>query len=86
MKQYVFFIKWRSIVLQLINVLDNWTLGFDSGNYTYIICMDFQKAFDIVPHNRLINKLYSYNSSHKLINWIQAFLTDRKQKVAVNGK
>ena len=53
---------------------------------TDIICMDFQKAFDMVPHKRLINKLYSYNSSNELINWIEAFLTDRKQKVAVNGK
>ena len=58
-KQYVFFIKWRSTVLQLINVLDNWTSGFDSRNYTDIISMYFQKAFDMVPHKKLINKLYS---------------------------
>ena len=56
-KQYGF-ISGRPIVLQLIKVLDNWTLGLDdNGNYTDIICMDFQKAFDTVPHKRLINKL-----------------------------
>ena len=48
--------------------------------------MDFQKALDTVPHKRLINKLDSYNIRKEIINWIEAFLTDRKQKVAVNGK
>ena len=48
--------------------------------------MDFQKAFDTVPHKRLINKLDSYNIRKEIINWIKAFLTDRKQKVTVNGK
>ena len=46
----------------------------------------FQKAFDTVPHKKLINKLDSYNIRNELINWMEAFLTDRKQKVAVNGK
>ena len=48
--------------------------------------MDFQKAFDTVSHKRLINKLDSYNIRKEIINWTEAFLTDRKQKVAVNGK
>ena len=61
-------------------------LGLNNGNYTDVIYVDFQKAFDTAPHKRLINKLYSYNISNELINWIEAFLTDRKQKVAVNGK
>ena len=34
---------------------------------------------------RLINKLDSYNMRNELINWIKAFLSGRKQKVAVNG-
>ena len=78
-KQYGF-ITGRSIVLQLINVLDNWTLGLDNGNYTDVIYMDFQKAFNTVPHKRLINKLDSYNISNELINWIEAFLTDRNKR------
>ena len=84
-KQYGF-ITGCSTVLQLINVLDNWTLGLDNGNYTDVIYEDFQKAIGMVPHKRLINKLDSYNIRNKIINLIEAFLTDRKQKVAVNGK
>ena len=45
-----------------------------------------KKLFVTVPHKRLINKLDSYNISNELLNWIEAILTDRKQKVAVNGK
>ena len=76
----------RFTVLQLINVLDNCTLGLDNENYKNVIYVYFQKAFDTVPHKRLINKLDSYNIRNELINWIEAFLIDRKQKVAVNGK
>ena len=43
-KQYGF-ITGRSTVLQLINVLNNWTLGLDNGTYTDVIYMDFQKGF-----------------------------------------
>ena len=48
--------------------------------------MGFQKAFDTVSHKRLIKKLDSFNIRKEIINWIEAFLADRKQKVAVNGK
>ena len=48
-KQYGF-ISGRSTVLQLIKILDEWTSEMDKGNYTDVINMDFQKAFDTVPH------------------------------------
>ena len=48
-KQYGF-ISGRSTVLQLIKILDEWTSEMDKGNYTDVIYMDFQKAFDTVPH------------------------------------
>ena len=58
----------------------------DKGNYTDVIYMDFQKAFDTVPHKRLISKLKSFNIRNDFINWIEAFITNRRQKVAVNGR
>ena len=48
--------------------------------------MDFKKAFDTVPHKRLISKLNSLNISKEIVNWIEAFISNRRQKVAVNGK
>ena len=48
--------------------------------------MDYQKAFDKVPHGRLLTKLKAYNLSSEVINWIKEYLTDRSQCVEVNGK
>jgi hypothetical protein len=47
-----------------------------------------QKAFETVPHQRLINKLLSYgiqNVCGKILGWIKDFLANRKQKVVING-
>ena len=44
------------------------------------------KTFDTVPHTSLISKLKSFNIRNDLVNWIEAFITNRRQKVAVNGK
>ena len=49
-----------------------------------VIYCDFQKAFDTVPHNRLLKKIEAYGISDKILNWTRAFLSGRKQKVVVN--
>ena len=86
-KQYGF-ISGRSTVLQLITILDtwSWTYEIDRGHHTDVIYMNFKKAFDTVPHKRLISKLNSLNISKEIVNWIEAFISNRRQKVAVNGK
>ena len=42
------------------------------------------KAFDKVPHGRLLQKLRAYGIDGKLHSWIQSFLTNRRQRVTVN--
>ena len=79
------FIPKRSTVLQLLNVLDKWTEALDCGRSVEVAYMDFQKAFDTVPHKRLINKLSSYGLSGTLLDWLKDFFTNRKQAVRVNG-
>ena len=44
-----------------------------------------RKAFDSVPHMRLLVKLQAHGIKGKLLNWIQSFLTNRKQRVIING-
>ncbi len=46
----------------------------------------YQKAFDTVPHKRLISKLKSYGFNQQITNWVKSFLTSRIQQVVVNGK
>ena len=79
------FIKGRSAVIQLIKIIDEWTDALDKGYQTDILYTDFEKAFDKVPHRRLISKLKFYGIQDKLVRWIEAFLTNRTQKVKING-
>ena len=51
-----------------------------------MIIMDFEKAFDKVPHRRLLAKLHNYGIRGKLHNWVTSFLTKRQQRVMVNGE
>ena len=50
-----------------------------------IIYLDFAKAFDSVPHERLLGKLKSYGINGKVLEWLKAFLSNRCQIVNVNG-
>ena len=55
------------------------------GSPVDVIYLDFQKAFDKVPHQRLLLKLKSHGMGNSIINWIEQWLTDRKQRVVVDG-
>ena len=78
------FRKSRSCVTQLLEVMNDLTNLNDSNVPTDIIYLDFRKAFDTVPHVRLINKLKAYGIEGNLLSWIYNFLTDRQQRVRVN--
>ena len=58
----------------------------DDGSPVDVIYLDFQKAFDTVPHQRLILKLKSRCMGNSIINWIEKWLTDRRQMVVVDGE
>lgn len=79
------FCKGRSTLLQLLHVADRWTSLLEQGGQIDIIYTDLEKAFDKVPHRRLLNKLRAYGIDAKIISWIKAFLTGRKQRVRING-
>lgn len=80
------FIKGRSTVSQLLKMLDDWTEQLENGGHIDVVYSDFEKAFDKVPHKRLINKLTSYGLDSDTLEWIKAFLCFRKQRVKLNGK
>ena len=50
-----------------------------------MIYFDFCKAFDSVPHGRLLLKLKAYDVNGNLLSWICCFLSHGKQHVMVNG-
>ena len=79
------FLSGRSTSLQLLHVMENLTCSIDNKLGTDIVLMDFMKAFDSVPHQRLLSKLKSYGISNSLQKWISSFLLGRTQCVKVNG-
>ena len=78
------FINKRSTTLQLLNVLDKWTFELDQGKEIEGVYFDFQKAFDSVPHKRLLLKLEKIGIKNKSLNWKKDFLENRYQ-VWLNG-
>ena len=57
----------------------------DGGTIDCIYC-DFKKAFDKVPHRRLLKKVESYGIKGAILGWIAAFLSNRTQQVTINGE
>ena len=80
------FLGGRSTPLQLLTVLDNWTDILDRGSSIDVVYFDFMKAFDKVPHQRLLMKLMSYDIDGTVLKWISAFLSNWRQRVIVNGQ
>ena len=77
------FRKQRSCVTQLIEVLDDLTEMLDEGMDIDILYLDFRKAFDTVPHARLLSKLRGYGITGNVLKWIEDFLSNRTQRVRV---
>ena len=75
----------RSCVLQLLHFFEDVTSMLDEGKYVDVIYFDFAKAFDSVPHQRLLVKIKSYGIDGKVFNWISSFLSNRRQRVVLNG-
>jgi hypothetical protein len=84
-KQYGF-IEGRSTALQLLEVIDNWSEALDEGLDIDCICTDFQKAFDKVPHKRLIKTIENYGIANPILSWIEDFLSRRYQRVSIEGE
>jgi len=80
------FRKRRSCVTNLLTFIDKATGCLDSGEPVDTIFLDFAKAFDKVPHRRLALKLSAHGITGKLLQWIVTRLSDRKQRVCVNGR
>ena len=80
------FRKGRSCLTNLLVFLDKVTGYIDEGYKVDVIYLDFAKAFDRVPHRRLLDKLKGHGIDGKVFNWIESWLTNRRQRVCIQGK
>ena len=58
----------------------------DEKDQIDIAVLDFSKAFDTVPHDRMLRKLEFYGITGPVLNWTAAFLKNRVQRVVVDGR
>jgi len=79
------FIPRRSCCTLLLHAFNDWILSLDEHLSTDVAYFDFSKAFDSVPHARLLLKLQVYGITGKLLVWLKSFLIGRHQCVKING-
>ena len=79
------FMKNRSCATNLLDFLEQVTKAVDSGKDVDVIYLDFAKAFDKVPTERLLRKLKAHGVEGQVAEWIKAWLTQRKQRVVIRG-
>ena len=75
----------RSCTTQLLSTIEDWSEAAERGEPVDAVYCDFAKAFDSVPHGRLLKKLKTFKIGHQLTSWVEDFLSDRYQRVSVNG-
>ena len=77
--------KSRSTAHALIAIIHTWMSSLDSHGSVRSVFVDFRKAFDLVDHNILFTKLLKYNMPHFLLLWFASYLSNRQQRVRLNG-
>ena len=80
------FRKKRSCKSPLILTTQDLASSLEEREQTDAVLLDFSKAFDKVPYQRLLLKLYHYGVRGPLLSWIESFFTGRSQKVLVERK
>ena len=70
---------------KLLESLEEWTGLLDQNFSIDVIYLDFQKAFDTIPHQRLLSNVYAYGIRGKVYELIRNFLLNRRQRVVLNN-
>ena len=91
-KKYLIYInqhgfrKHRSCITQLLETKEDWTKRIDEKYEIDVAYMDLKAAFDKVPHKKLLYKVWCIGIRGNIYKWIEDFLSNRQQRVIINGK
>ena len=70
----------------LLEMVNKWYEANDNlDSYVRVVMLDFSKAFDLINHCLLIEKLQLYDLPEHIIRWVAAFLLDRNQRVKLES-
>ena len=84
-REQFFFMTKRSCLSQLFDTFHSWTKERNDSHKVDVILLDFTKACDSVPHQRLLAKLKGYGIGGYLLNWLTHFIVGRKQRASFRG-
>ena len=65
-------------------MIDSWLNALDNGKMVGVMLVDFKKAFYLVDHQILIDKLKVYGIKDEALSWFDTYLVNRKQQLAIN--
>ncbi|KAK3087111.1 hypothetical protein FSP39_001840 [Pinctada imbricata] len=85
MKEQSGFRKSHSCQTALTKLTEKWITDIDNGNMTGVSLLDFRKAFDLVNHKILIDKMKYYNFTNETLNWLESYLSNRTQTVHIGN-
>ena len=64
----------------LTSMIHNWAQATDAtGAAVRIVLFDYKKAFDLIDHQILLQKVFSLNIPTSIVRWVADFLTNPKQ-------
>ena len=66
-------------------MIDSWLKAVNDGKLTGCVMVDFRKAFDLVDHKILLNKLKCYKCDVNCLSWFESYLSNRTQRVSLNN-
>lgn len=75
----------RSCLTNLLEFFHHMITVYDTSKAIDVLYLDFRKAFDKVPHKRLMAKVRALGIGGRVANWIEHWLADRQQRVVING-
>ena len=79
------FRKNHSCETALVALMDEWLSAIDDHHVIGTVLLDLSKAFDMVNHNLLLEKLQLYHCSPLALQWFTSYLSNRHQTVSLSG-
>ena len=76
----------RSCLTNLLEFFHSMFSIYDNSRAIDVLYLDFQKAFDKVPHKKLMAKIRALGITEEVADWIEDWLRNRKQRVVINGE
>ena len=76
----------HSTITALLNVTDDIYEALENSELTFLVLLDYSKAFDCANHRLILAKLKAAGFCNEALSWINSYLTGRSQKVVTGTK